>query len=210
MTPADHKEKLGVRFQWDCEKNTFSSEETRFLEKYGEWCRSLVLDEISPISPAQFEFVKVSRGKKLPVTFFEKAWVKYQNLSFQAQYKIANPFFNVDQKSVWILQYLSERLWLMGIDCNEIDKNKDIVSEMFCDKSVDEILVFFKVENDSIDSSNIEISPPASKNDISENSMQKDWGESFDDMDSGDFEEHYYPFPDPENMERDLGRLYDT
>lgn len=52
----------------------------RLLERYGHWLKGLAEGVLSPLSPGQERFVRVSRGQAAPQSEFERAWAAHERI----------------------------------------------------------------------------------------------------------------------------------
>jgi uncharacterized protein YifE (UPF0438 family) len=54
----------------------FTPAESETLTKFGRWMEALASGELTPTTPTQEQFLRVSRGEAEPTTDFERVWVK--------------------------------------------------------------------------------------------------------------------------------------
>jgi len=69
--------KMG-NFKIDCCTDNLKSEEISIIEKYGNWFLALINEKLMPITMAQEDFIRVSKGELPPSSIYEISWSKYQ------------------------------------------------------------------------------------------------------------------------------------
>lgn len=76
--PAEHLEYLQQPpITIDAPLFTFTSREREVLESKGNWLKALAEQHITPLTPAQERFIRVSNGLLRAKTAYEKLWIKY-------------------------------------------------------------------------------------------------------------------------------------
>ena len=71
--PAAHAALLARR-DFRFPPGEYTEAERVLLEKFGRWLEGLATGSISPLTPAQTQFVESARGRRDPETDFERAW----------------------------------------------------------------------------------------------------------------------------------------
>jgi uncharacterized protein len=62
----------------DCNREIFTYEEMRIIQKWGHWFTGLVSGELKPFTDLQERFIKVMNGVLDPSSIEEIAWFKYR------------------------------------------------------------------------------------------------------------------------------------
>jgi uncharacterized protein YifE (UPF0438 family) len=71
--PTDHAALLARR-DFQLPPGDYSEAQLELLAKFGRWLEGLANGSISPVTPAQEQFVECARGRREPQTDFEHAW----------------------------------------------------------------------------------------------------------------------------------------
>lgn len=182
----DHKKYLNKELRYDCPIDQLSEPAQEILNKYGSWMFALTSKIIKPYTPQQEHLIAVHEGKVRPINIYEESWYEYRRHSLYLEARKREK--EISGGTGCSYESLVERFYKLACMGHEEARDWLVQEGVEYKKIYDGLFSLSNPPTNEFTSTNEGGKSFASGYGSGDSSIEADWSQSFDDMDSSEWE----------------------